>query len=173
MYSQRLLQTASQCKYIHPLSQLTHLTHRELSLQSLTHPLTQQCTRIVTWSFTHTHLPIHSHMTLPPKRSITNPLTPLNHHPIVIVISYDQVHVLLKVSLSLSAALKDYKRVYERILEMNKRLDLARKQLQTCEEKERKLQKEMVKGPKEVGLTQDKLQQAVDAKNLAEIEREY
>lgn len=75
-------------------------------------------------------------------------------------------------SLSFSAALKDYKRVYERILEMDKRLDLTRKQLQTCEDKEKKLQKEMVKGPKEVGLTQDRLQQAVDAKNLAETERE-
>lgn len=51
-------------------------------------------------------------------------------------------------------------------------MDLTRKQLQMCEEKEKKLQKEMVKGPKEVGLTQDRLQQAVDAKNLAETERE-
>ena len=76
-------------------------------------------------------------------------------------------------SLSFSAALKDYKRVYERILEMDKRLDLTRKQLQTCEEKEKKLQKEMIKGPKEVGPTQDRLQQAVDAKNLAETERKY
>ena len=71
-----------------------------------------------------------------------------------------------------SVALKDYKRVYERILEMDKRLDMAKKQLQVSEERERKLQREMVRGPKEVGLTQEKLQQAVDAKNLAEIERE-
>ena len=62
--------------------------------------------------------------------------------------------------------------MYERILEMDKRLDQARKQLQVCEDKERKLQKEMVKGPKEVGLTQDKLQQAVDTKSLAETECE-
>ena len=55
---------------------------------------------------------------------------------------------------------------------MDKRLDQARKQLHVCEDKERKLQKEMVKGPKEVGLTQDKLHQAVDAKSLAETERE-
>lgn len=52
-------------------------------------------------------------------------------------------------------------------------MDLTRKQLQTCEEKEKKLQKEMIKGPKEVGPTQDRLQQAVDAKNLAETERKY
>lgn len=51
---------------------------------------------------------------------------------------------------------------------MDKRLDLARKQLQACEEKERKLQREIVKGPKEINATHDKFQQAVDAKHLAE-----
>ena len=62
--------------------------------------------------------------------------------------------------------------MYERILELDKRLDVAKKQLQVCEERERKLQREVVKGSKGVGLTQDKLQQAVDAKNLAETECE-
>lgn len=56
---------------------------------------------------------------------------------------------------------------------MDKRLDVAKKQLQSCEEKERKLQREMVKGPKEIGLTQDKLQLAMDARNLAETECKY
>ena len=49
---------------------------------------------------------------------------------------------------------------------------MTRKQLQTCEERERKLQKEMVKGPKEANMTHDKFQQAVDAKHLAESECE-
>ena len=62
--------------------------------------------------------------------------------------------------------------MYERILELDKRLDVAKKQLQVSEERERKLQREMVKGPKVVGVTQEKLQQAVDAKNLAETEGE-
>ena len=55
---------------------------------------------------------------------------------------------------------------------MDKKLDQARKQLQSCEEKERKLQKELVKGPKEIALIQERLQLAVDAKNLAETEGE-
>ena len=62
--------------------------------------------------------------------------------------------------------------MYERILEIDKRLDMAKKQLQVCEERERKLQKEMVKGSKAPGITQDKLQQAVDARNLASTECE-
>ncbi|CAI8002075.1 hypothetical protein GBAR_LOCUS3319 [Geodia barretti] len=66
--------------------------------------------------------------------------------------------------------MKEYKRVYERILEMDKRLDIAKKQLQVCEDRERKLQREMVKGSKAPGITQDKLQQAVDARNLASTE---
>ena len=40
----------------------------------------------------------------------------------------------------------------------------------TCEEKEKKLQKELVKGPKDVELTQSKLQQATDALQLADAE---
>lgn len=67
-------------------------------------------------------------------------------------------------------ALKEYKRVYERVLEMDKRLDASKKQLQACDEKERKQQRELVKGPREVGPAQDKLQQAIDARNLAEAE---
>ena len=63
--------------------------------------------------------------------------------------------------------------MYERILEMDKRLDVAKKQLQVCEDRERKLQKEMVKGSKTPGVTQEKLQLAVDAKNLASTECEY
>ena len=39
-----------------------------------------------------------------------------------------------------------------------------------CEEKERKLTKELVKGPKEPAVVQDKLRQATDAKELADAE---
>jgi len=39
-----------------------------------------------------------------------------------------------------------------------------------CEEKEKKLQKELVKGPKDVALTQDKLKLATDSLHLAEAE---
>ena len=81
-------------------------------------------------------------------------------------------HKIIMKSPCLAVALKEYKRVYEHILEMDKRLDMAKKQLQVCEERERKLQKEMVKGSKTPGMTQDKLQQAVDAKNLAQTECE-
>lgn len=66
-------------------------------------------------------------------------------------------------------ALKEYKRVFERVLEMEKRLDQARKQLSLCEDKERKFQKELVKA-KEPAITQEKLRQATDAKNLADAE---
>ena len=40
----------------------------------------------------------------------------------------------------------------------------------SCEEKERKLQKEMLKGPKEPAVTQEKLRQMTQAKELADIE---
>ena len=40
----------------------------------------------------------------------------------------------------------------------------------SCEDKERKLQKEMLKGPKEPAVTQEKLRQTTQAKELADIE---
>lgn len=67
-------------------------------------------------------------------------------------------------------AMKDYKRVYENVLAVEKKLDIARKNLAVCEEKEKKLQKELVKGPKDVAATQDKLKQATDSLQLADAE---
>lgn len=40
----------------------------------------------------------------------------------------------------------------------------------SCEEKEKKLRKELVKGPKDVGLVQEKLKLASDSVHLAEAE---
>lgn len=40
----------------------------------------------------------------------------------------------------------------------------------SCEEKEKKLKKELVKGPKDVALTQEKLRQATDSVQLADAE---
>ena len=39
-----------------------------------------------------------------------------------------------------------------------------------CEEKEKKLKKELLKGPKDVALTQEKLRQATDSVQLADAE---
>ena len=43
----------------------------------------------------------------------------------------------------------------------------------SCEDKERKLQKEMLKGPKEPAVTQEKLRQTTQAKELADIEGKF
>ena len=42
----------------------------------------------------------------------------------------------------------------------------------SCEDKEKKLQKELVKGPKDVAATQEKLRQAKDSVQLADAEGE-
>lgn len=67
-------------------------------------------------------------------------------------------------------SLKEYKKIYERIREMEKKLDTARKQLSHLEDKEKKLQKDLVKGPKEPAITQEKLRQTSDSKTLAQAE---
>lgn len=67
-------------------------------------------------------------------------------------------------------ALKEYKRVYENVLAVEKKLDTAKKHLASCEDKEKKLQKELVKGPKDVAATQEKLRQAKDSVQLADAE---
>lgn len=89
-------------------------------------------------------------------------------------------------------ALKEYKRVFENILAVEKKLDSARKHLVSrfcgikdpfgipgmfqqaaCEDKEKKLQKELVKGPKDVAATQDKLKQVTDSLQLATAEGKH
>ncbi|KAL5480120.1 hypothetical protein EMCRGX_G023742 [Ephydatia muelleri] len=67
-------------------------------------------------------------------------------------------------------ALKEYKRVYEHILEMEKKLDLAKKQMAHCMEKEAKMQKEVVKGAKDPELSRERLKQLQDSTKLAEAE---
>ena len=115
---------------------------------------------------------------------IVTPLGLMSTHVVEIIIPHQYVlyrtssqisiqllfQIYQKPPFSILVALKEYKQVYERILEMDKRLDIAKKQLQVSEERERKLQREMVKGSKAASVTQDKLQQAVDAKNLAQTE---
>lgn len=57
------------------------------------------------------------------------------------------------------AARKEFKKKFVQILEVEKQLDQAKKQLAVCEERERKLQKELVKGPKDVAAVQERLKQ--------------
>ena len=54
--------------------------------------------------------------------------------------------------------MKEYKRVYEHILEMEKKLDHAKKTLSQWEDKEKKLQKELSKNPKDIAEIQQKLE---------------
>ncbi|XP_011406753.1 PREDICTED: uncharacterized protein LOC105314343 [Amphimedon queenslandica] len=68
------------------------------------------------------------------------------------------------------AALKDYKRTYEHILESERKLDAAKKQLANYEDKERKYEKELSKGSKDPEHARRKLKTYKDAKSLAESE---
>ncbi len=89
-----------------------------------------------------------------------------------------------------AVSLKEYKKIYENIRDMEKKLATARKQLVCCvhvwwirgrpligsplqsnlEEKEKKLAKELVKGPKDLQVAQEKLRQTKDCKQLAQAE---
>ncbi|XP_065901535.1 uncharacterized protein [Dysidea avara] len=68
------------------------------------------------------------------------------------------------------AQLKNHKKVFEHILDMEKKVDQASKHLSNCEDKEKKLQKELLKGPKDIEMTKQKLEQSTSAKELAKVE---